>query len=100
MALREHNRIALELSKLNPKWDDETIFQTARKILIGAFQHITVWGLMPLYISKDLLYRHNILYLAKGFVNDYDDSIDPAPYDVFSQGGFRQGHSMIAGFLE
>ena len=32
--VREHNRIASELGKINPHWDDETLFQVKSKVPI------------------------------------------------------------------
>ncbi len=36
--LREHNRLAGELAKQHPEWDDETLFQEARKWNIAYMQ--------------------------------------------------------------
>ncbi len=40
--LREHNRVAAELEKQNPGWDDEQVFQIARNIIIPMFIKIVV----------------------------------------------------------
>ena len=40
--VREHNRLAKELSYLNPHWDDERLYEEARKIVIAENQVIVM----------------------------------------------------------
>jgi peroxidase len=50
--LRQHNRIATRLAALNPKWNDETIFYEARRILLGIYQHIIFNEYVPAVIGR------------------------------------------------
>ena len=52
MMMREHNRLAQALKELNPKWEDETIFQEARRIVIAELQHITYTEYLPAMLGK------------------------------------------------
>lgn len=97
--LREHNRIAANLSELNPHWEDDKIFNIARTILIGMFQHISFYELMPVYVNESILYENKILYDTDGFVDDYDPEVDASTFTEFAQAAFRYGHSMVAGPL-
>jgi prostaglandin-endoperoxide synthase 2 len=42
LLLREHNRLAGELERANPSWDDERVFETTRNCLIFMFIKIVV----------------------------------------------------------
>lgn len=49
---REHNRIAKILHELNEFWNDEKLFQEARRIIIALLQQYTYHELLPTYVGR------------------------------------------------
>ncbi|XP_070490819.1 peroxidase-like [Chironomus tepperi] len=99
--IREHNRIAKELQKVNPKWSDEILFQEARRINIAQFQYITYYGWLTAVVGGNNLKAMGFYYQPSGseYANDYDPKIDSSVYNEFSAGSFRLLHSLIDGHL-
>ncbi|XP_050293643.1 peroxidase-like [Anthonomus grandis grandis] len=100
LLLREHNRIADTLQKLNPHWDDETTFQEARKINIAQHQHISYYEWLPIFIGTENSLKNRILYKTKDYVNDYDPSVNPTILNEHATAAFRFFHTLIAGQLD
>ncbi|NXP73755.1 PERM Myeloperoxidase, partial [Ramphastos sulfuratus] len=85
--LREHNRLAAELKRLNPHWDGERLYQEARKIMGAIVQIITYRDYLPLLLGNTF---RRYIPVYKG----YDESVDPRISNVFTL-AFRFAHASI-----
>nr|XP_021326443.1 eosinophil peroxidase [Danio rerio] len=87
--LREHNRLAKELHRINPHWSPDTLYQEARKIL-GAVHQILTWDhYLPHVLGRS---ANQILMPAyKG----YDPAADPSISNIFSTAAFRFAHVTV-----
>ncbi|XP_071080667.1 salivary peroxidase/catechol oxidase-like [Haliotis cracherodii] len=96
--LREHNRVARRLARINPHWDDERLFQETRRILGAMIQHISYADFLPLVLSPKFLNKFR-LRPSTGPVNIYNPSIDASVRNAFATAAYRFGHSMIRSFF-
>ena len=99
--LREHNRIADILSHLNPYWDDETIYQEARRIHIAEIQQINYYEYLPIFLGFENMVKNKLIYPgAHGYINDYSPDVDPSVLLEHATAAFRHFHTLIRGYLK
>ncbi|XP_054268115.1 lactoperoxidase-like [Macrosteles quadrilineatus] len=100
MFVREHNRIAKQLSKINPQWDDETLYQEARHIVAAMVQHITFSEFLPLLLGESTIRRYGLTLRQQGYSDDYSPQVDASVPAAFATAAFRFGHSLLPRALE
>ncbi|XP_037340465.1 eosinophil peroxidase [Pungitius pungitius] len=91
--VREHNRLARALKKLNPQWDSETLYQEARKIN-GAYTQVFVFRDYLPHIVGDEAMRRQL-----GRYPGYDPNVDPSISNVFATAAYRFAHLAIQPIL-
>nr|XP_055048103.1 eosinophil peroxidase [Misgurnus anguillicaudatus] len=87
--LREHNRLAEELHKINPHWSPDTLYQEARKI-VGAVHQVLTWD----HYLPHILGRSANMVLMPPY-KGYDQNVDPSISNVFSTAAFRFAHVTV-----
>jgi peroxidase len=92
--MREHNGVAGILAKLNPHWNDERLFQEARRINIAMYQHITYNEFL-----ENLLGTKLVTESRRKFPR-YDPKVNPSVANEHAGSAFRYFHSSIQGRLE
>jgi len=93
--VREHNRLVQILTKLNPRWSSERLYQEARRINVAQYQHITYKEWLPIVVGNTMMKTFGLNPLSSGHSADYDDSFDPRINNEFATAAFRFGHSLI-----
>jgi hypothetical protein len=90
--VRNHNRLANELRQLDPKsfgfthWDDENLYQEARKLNIAEEEIITYTEFIPANLGPNAL---------PAFTG-YNPNVNAGIATEFSTVGFRFGHSLLS----
>ncbi|KAJ0057305.1 hypothetical protein NL108_002279 [Boleophthalmus pectinirostris] len=91
--VREHNRVARALKRINPQWDSETLYQESRKIL-GAYTQIFVFrDYLPHIVGPDTMRR------LLGPYPGYSPRVDPSISNVFATAAYRFAHLAIQPIL-
>ena len=84
--LRNHNRLAKKIVSQNPTWNDEKVYQEARKINVALFQHITYTQYLDTLLGKG----NNVTVPTNEIHRDYyDETIDASIRMIFSTAAFR-----------
>ncbi|MCB0642885.1 MAG: T9SS type A sorting domain-containing protein [Phaeodactylibacter sp.] len=81
--VREHNRLCDDLVAAHPDWNDEQLYQHARK-LVGAFIQNIVYAEWLPTMGMDV-----------PDYTGYDPTIDPGMTNLFSAAAFRLGHTLL-----
>lgn len=85
--MREHNRLCDELAQQHPEWDDEQLYQSARKIVGGELQAIVYEEWLP------------TLGMEVPEYNGYNYQVNPGITNAFNTAAYRYGHTTINSLL-
>lgn len=94
LLMRTHNQHAIKLKLINPQWQDERLFQEARRITVAEIEHITYNEYLPVIIGPLLLHYYRLAPLKSGYTV-YEPFTDPSTWNEFATAASRYGHSQI-----
>ncbi|XP_054713172.1 peroxidase-like [Uloborus diversus] len=94
--LRHHNFICQELHAINPHWDDEKLYQEARRINIAQAQFITYGHYLP-NVLGEIMEKEGIHILPGAEYTKYSPELDASIADEYSAWAARYGHTLIPG---
>ncbi|VDM79330.1 unnamed protein product, partial [Strongylus vulgaris] len=95
LLLREHNRIASQLRRINNFWTDEQLFQEARRINIAKIQHVIFKEWLPVVLGCEAMAKYDLMPKKSGYFTGYDSHCDPSISQEMSTAAFRFGHTLI-----
>ena len=58
--LKEHNKVAEELGRLNEDWSDATLFLETRRVITAQIQHITFNEFLPIVLGQQVVTKDEL----------------------------------------
>lgn len=95
LLLRRHNQHAFQLLVRHPNWNDEQLFQEARRLVIAEYQMITYGEYLPIVFGPILSAYFNLIPSRSGHTL-YQPKADPTTWNEYSTATCRFGHSQIS----
>ncbi|XP_055945484.1 peroxidase-like isoform X2 [Argiope bruennichi] len=92
--MREHNRVATKLKKLNPDWEEEKLFGEARRIVTATLQCVTFKEFLPKLLGPYAMRKFDLAVKNTSDGTNYNPNIQIGVRNEFATAGFRI-HSMI-----
>jgi peroxidase len=99
LLFREHNRLADEIAARRPYWDDETIFQEARRLLIAQWQNVVYGEYLPIILGEASMVRYGLKLDDNQIFSQYNHQLNPTIFHSFADAAYRFGHTLINGLI-
>lgn len=93
--LRRHNLIADALRAATGIWNDEVLFQEAKRIVVAELQHVTYNEFLPTVLDDLHMNAFNLRSSPFGHADAYNPNIDPRTINAFGVAAYRMGHSLV-----
>ena len=95
LMVREHNRVATMLEEVNPHWDEETLYQEARRVVGAEIQHITYNEFLPAILGKKLIDTFKLEPKVNNYHMGYNDDLPVAALNSVGNAILQFLHSMF-----
>lgn len=100
LMVRQHNHLAAELARVNPLWDDDTLYHEARRIVVAQIQHVTYREFLPAVLGENLAENLGLTPQLAGRFTDYDIDSNPATLQAAASAALSFSLAMLPAKFE
>ncbi|KAG7309970.1 hypothetical protein JYU34_004489 [Plutella xylostella] len=97
--MREHNRIAKTLKKINSCWKDDRLFKVARQINVATAANLFMYEVLPIIMGYKHMVNYGLLSPRVEHITAYDEDAVPLLYAEYVIAA-RYFHTFIDGRIK